>query len=139
LTAGFVADSSLAVAWVIPAQSIEVSNRLRDDIQFGTPFFVPVLWMFEVANTLLVLTRRRKIDSQQCSQARRYLGDLGPFIDEEGPRLALGKILELAEKYALSVYDATYLELALRRGLPLASRDAELNKAAKSSGVETFF
>jgi predicted nucleic acid-binding protein len=137
LTADFVADSSVAIAWVAPAQSNETTNRLRDEIESGTRFVVPGLWTFEVANALLILKRLAKLDSQDCAQARGYLSDLSPVIDDEGVRLALGKISELAEKHALSIYDATYLELALRREMPLASRDSALNKAAKLTGVKT--
>jgi predicted nucleic acid-binding protein len=98
---------------------------------------VPVLWAFEVANSLLALWRRRVIQEQQYERARRDLVELESIVDEEGPRLALEKISTLAQKYSLSVYDAVYLELALRRGLPLASRDSALNKAAKRAGVRT--
>jgi predicted nucleic acid-binding protein len=137
LTPDFVADSSVAIAWVAPAQSNQTTNRLRDEIESGTRFVVPGLWTFEVANALLILKRRAKLDSQNCTLARGYLSDLSPVIDDEGVRLALGKISELAEKHALSIYDATYLELALRRGMPLASRDSTLNRAAKAAGIET--
>jgi predicted nucleic acid-binding protein len=62
---------------------------------------------------------------------------LESIVDEEGPRLALEKISALAKEQSLSVYDAVYLELALRRGLPIATRDTALNKAAKRAGVRT--
>lgn len=93
--------------------------------------------MFEVANTLLILTRRKRINSGQCSAARGHLGNLNFVIDDEGPRLALSKISEFAERHGLTIYDAVYLELALRRDLPLASRVNALNKAAKRAGVKT--
>ena len=134
---GFIADSSLGIAWVVPAQSSKGTDHLLEEVASGTPLFVPALWMFETANALLVLLRRRKIDARHCSRARSDLNDLAPLIDDEGSRFALGKILELAEGHGLSVYDAAYLELALRKDLPLASRDAALNKAAKLSGVKT--
>src|ERR1700681_2915779 len=57
--------------------------------------------------------------------------ELRPVVDDEGPHLAFGETLDLADKHALSVYDAAYLELALRKSLPLASRDRALNKAAR--------
>lgn len=137
MTPDFVADSSVAIAWVAPAQSNQTTNRLRDEIESGTRFVVPGLWTFEVANALLSLKRRAKLDSQNCTLARGYLSDLSPVIDDEGVRLALGRISELAEKHALSIYDASYLELALRRGMPLASRDSAVNRAAKAAGIET--
>jgi predicted nucleic acid-binding protein len=98
---------------------------------------VPVLWAFEVANALLILKRRRRIDQQGYDQARLDLRGFRPLLDEQGPKLALSSTCELAERYELSAYDAVYLELAIRRDLPLASRDAALNKAAKAAGVRT--
>ena len=94
-----------------------------------------MLWMFEVASSLLVLMRRKRIEPEECARARRDLIALTPVVDEEGRRVALGKISDLADEHALSVYDAAYLELTLRRGLALASRGPALNKAAKRSGV----
>jgi predicted nucleic acid-binding protein len=137
VSGGFVADSSVAISWVALSQSTKVTDRLLDDVASGTPFIVPVLWMFEVANSLLVLMRRKRIDQEECSRARSILSRLMPVVDDEGPRLALGQITDLAQKHELSVYDAAYLELAIRKRLPLASRDASLNKAAKLAGVKT--
>ena len=134
---GFVADSSVAVAWAVFSQSSEATEHLLNSVASGTPFVVPVLWTFEVANALLVLARRKRIEAEQCARARRALRLLTPIVDEEGPRAALGKIADLAEQHALSVYGATYLELAVRRGLPLASRDAALNRAARLCGVRS--
>lgn len=134
---GFVADSSVGVAWAVLSQSSEAAAHLLNDVASGTPLVVPVLWMFEIANSLLVLNRRRRITVEQCTRARRALSQLTPLVDEEGPRVALSKLSDLAKQHALSVYDAAYLELAVRKRLPLASRDAALNKAAKLSGVRT--
>jgi predicted nucleic acid-binding protein len=91
--------------------------------------------MLEIANALLVLTRRKKILAQQCARARAALSRLRPVIDDEGPRLALQRISELAEESSLSIYDAVYLELAQRKSLPLASRDSGLRAAAKKYGI----
>ena len=134
---GFVADSSIGVAWAVLSQSSDETDDLLNDVASGTPFVVPVLWMFEVANALLVLTRRKRMEAGQCARARQAISRLNPIVDEEGPRVALGRISDLAEQHALSVYDAGYLELAVRKGLPLASRDADLNKAAKLCHVKT--
>jgi predicted nucleic acid-binding protein len=97
---------------------------------------VPVLWAFEVANALLTLLRRRVIQDGQYERACQELAKLQSVIDDEGTRLALTEISRLAKAHSLSVYDAVYLELSLRRGLPLASRDNALNRAAKRSGVQ---
>jgi len=134
---GFVADSSVTISWVALSQSSTATDHLLDDVAAGIPFTVSVLWMFEVANSLLVLMRRKRIDPDECSRARGILSRLTPIVDDEGPRFALGEITDLALKHGLSVYDAAYLELAIRKRLPLASRDADLNRAAKHAGVTT--
>jgi len=108
-----------------------------DEVKAGASFVVPVLWMFEVANALLALRRRQRIQRDEYEQALVDLEDSRPLVDDESPLRALDAISKLAEKHALSVYDAVYLELALRRNLPLASRDAALNKAAKNAAVTT--
>jgi predicted nucleic acid-binding protein len=131
----FVADSSVGVAWAVLSQSSQATGHLLDDVASGTPFVVPVLWALEVANALLVLTRRKRIKPEDYTRARRALDRLTPVVDEDAPRMALGKISDLAEEHGLSVYDATYLDLAVRRGLSLASRDADLNQAARRCGV----
>jgi predicted nucleic acid-binding protein len=106
-----------------------------DEVAEGRRFYVPVLWFFEIANALLVLRRRKKITPKECAAAGRALASLHPAVDEEEPRVAFGKVSELALEQSLSVYDAAYLELALRRGLPLASRHVDLNSAAQQCGV----
>src|SRR6202012_1576832 len=117
LIAAFVADSSLAIAWVVPSQSNPATRALHDRIESGTRFLVPVLWFFEVANTLAMLARRGKITEGEHSIARGHLHRLGAVVDEEGPRLALGPMVDIGNHYALSVYDAAYLELSMRKQL----------------------
>ena len=132
---GFVVDASVGVSWAVPSQSSSAAEALLEEVASGKPFVVPGLWMFEVANALLVLTRRKKIQPLQCVRARTALSLLHPEIDEHGPRVALRRIWELADEFSLSIYDAVYLELAQRKGLPLASRDAGLRVAAAKCGI----
>ena len=82
MSAGFIADSSVAIAWVVFSQS---------------RFAVPVLWMFEVANALLALRRRQRIQRDEYNQALIDLGDSRPLVDNEGPVRALDAISKLAE------------------------------------------
>lgn len=132
----FVVDSSVGIAWVSPTQQSAECDELLTDVAAGRRFIVPGLWMLEMANVLVVLQRRNRLTRGQSEQARQVLLRLLPVVDDEAPRLALGPIADLANKHGLSVYDATYLELAMRRGLPLASRDEALNRAAAACGVE---
>jgi len=135
MSAGFVADSSVGVAWAVHAQGSAATDELLDQVAAGVPLVVPALWPFEVANSLLVLFRRKRILAEDREQALRNLSRLPLTVDDEGPRLALGKISGLAAQHGLSIYDAAYLELAMRRKLPLASRDKALRAAAKARRV----
>lgn len=103
MTTGFVADSSVGVAWAVTSQSSASTDRLLDQVADGTPFCIPLLWMFEVANALVVLARRKRLEPEQALRARRALSRLTPLIDEEGPRAAWAGTSDLAEQYGLSV------------------------------------
>ena len=137
MSQGFVADCSVGVAWVVAAQSSPAAAELRERIASGEPFYAPALWPLEVANALLVLCRRGRISIDERATACSLLVRYRPVLDGEGPRPAFGRFLDLADEHGLTVYDATYLELAIRRKSPLASRDSALNKAARRCGIET--
>ena len=89
----------------------------------------------EVANALLVLERRKKLKRDERLEALEMLRALNADVDEEGHRFAFTRVTELAEQHGLSVYDATYLELALRKRVPLATKDGNLRHAATKAGV----
>jgi predicted nucleic acid-binding protein len=133
----FVADASVAVSWSIASQSSALTDRLLDDVANGGVIAVPPLWPYEVANSLVFLLRRRRIHKDDYAAARSLLNKLSVSIDEEGPRLAWIRVADLALEHGLTVYDAAYLELAVRKQLPLASRDSDLNQAARRCGVRT--
>jgi predicted nucleic acid-binding protein len=132
---GFVADSSVGVAWAVHSQASEATEQLLEKVAAGTPLVVPTLWPFEVANSLLVLLRRGRILAAERDRALGALNRLLLTVDDEGCRLAFEKTSQLAVEQGLSVYDAAYLELAIRRKLPLASRDESLRAAAQRSRV----
>ena len=136
MSEGFIADSSVGVAWAVHSQASAATDELLDRVAAGTPLVVPTLWPFEVANSLLVLLRRKKLLAAERDRAIAALARLPRVVDDDGPRLALGRISELAAEHGLSVYDATYLELAVRRKLPLASRDEALRRAAQGCHVK---
>ena len=107
-------------------------------VESGTVGVVPPLWFLEVSNGLLVEQRRQLITPTERQQALDRLSAVALAVDEYDPRRAFGKILVLAEQQGLSVHDASYLEVALRRGLPLGSRDRALLVAARRCGVTVF-
>ena len=109
---------------------------MLDAIAEGATLEVPSLWPLEVANALAVLVRRRKLGDDERKAALRWLSGLRTRIDHEAPGLAFSKLSQLADLYELSLYDATYLELAQRRGLIFGCKDGPLRQAAKRSGVQ---
>ena len=131
----FVADASVAIGWVHPAQATSETSAMLDAMADGAAVEVPALWPLEVANALLVLVRRRKLDDHERQIGLGWLRGLPVRIDLDGATLAFSRLSDLADTYQLSVYDAAYLELALRRKLPLACGDGPLRKAAKRAGV----
>ncbi len=119
------------------SQATEGTESLLDDVAAGAIIAVPSLWIFEVTNALVVLLRRKRMSQEQWTKARRSVALLSPEIDDLVPGTVLGTVSELAAKQRLTVYDAASLELAIRRRLPLATRDVDLSRAAKSCGVDT--
>jgi predicted nucleic acid-binding protein len=132
----FIADSSIGVSWVHPSQRTEKATRLLQDIEEGAVLHVTSLWPLEVANSLLIGVRRRTITETERKSGVSFLSRLNLVIDGEAGFLAWTTISDLALAYGLSVYDATYLELAIRKQLPLATRDGALQRAAQRAGVE---
>jgi predicted nucleic acid-binding protein len=132
--AGCVIDSAMALAWFLPGEATEATNAVLDLVARSAAL-APGLWPLEIANVLVMAERRRRITQAQRSQALMSLGDLPITIDQETAGRAWGAIIDLAQAQGLTVYDATYLELALRSGLPLATLDAALARAARATGV----
>jgi len=129
-----ILDSSITIAWLYSEESTtataEVESRV---IQHGA--WVPSLWRLEVANILEMGVRRRRHNAAFRDATLNDLALLPVNIDPETDRQAWGATIHLAERHRLSLYDAAYLELALRRTLPLATLDAELRKAATAEKV----
>jgi predicted nucleic acid-binding protein len=132
---GFVADASVAIGWVHPAQATPVTAATLDAIAEGASLEVPALWPLEVANALTILVRRRKLTEDDRKTALRWLRGLSLKFDHESASLAFSTLSDLATAHQLTVYDAAYLELAHRRELPLACKDGALRKAARRVGV----
>jgi predicted nucleic acid-binding protein len=136
VTNAFVADASVAIGWVHPAQAMPRTYAMLDAIERGATLEVPALWPLEVANALLVLVRRGKLTNEERETALGWLRGLRVRIDHEAASLALARLSELAVQHQLSVYDAAYLELAQRRRLVLGCNDGPLRKAARRAGVD---
>ena len=130
----FVLDCSVTMAPVFIDESDQRTDMLLDELPKDLAV-VPALWAMEVANTLLVATRRGRIHAREWPEVRSLLGALPVEIDTRTWEAVMVRALELAEGHELSVYDAMYLELAVRRGLSLATLDKRLADACADAGV----
>ena len=130
----FVVDSSAALAWVYSEETTEAIFEVLASLT-DRRAWVPALWRLEVANVLEMNVRRGRHDAAFRDAALADLAVLPISIDAETDRQAWGATVRLAARHRLTVYDAAYLELAQRRGLPLATLDKELRDAATAEGV----
>ena len=130
-----VIDSSITLAWFFEDErSAAADVVLRDVAEHGA--IAPSLWRLEVANALHFAVRRKRINTAFREASLDDLRALMVTIDPETDLHAWATTLQLAERFNLTLYDATYLELAQRLGLPLATLDKELRIAADALGVE---
>jgi len=131
----FVLDCSVTMAWLFPDAANQSTEALRESLLTDSAV-VPVLWPIEVANVLLVATRRGRITEDDWPCISDDLEALPIEVDPESCNTVLDTVLPIANERELSVYDAMYLELAMRLGLPLATLDQKLLAAGKAAGVE---
>ena len=136
----FVLDNSVVMRWYFgdgSATDLEYASRVLDSMA-SAEVLVPGVWGLEVAN---VLARAETKGLTTEARTETFIGMLHRMnINTDGatPTQALTSILQLARRYNLSSYDASYLELAMREDLPLATLDADLRRAAELAGVEHF-
>lgn len=129
-----ILDCSVAMSWCFEDEATPEGDQLLAQIgKEGA--WVPNLWHLEVSNVLLQATKRKRITISQRSAILDLLSQLPIETDQRTHRRAFREGLMLAEQYGLSLYDASYLELALRKALPLASHDRSLIDAAERAGV----
>ncbi len=131
----FVLDNSVALAWCFEDEQSPAVMALLDRVT-ETGAVAPLLWPLEALNGLLVAERRRRLNAATRAALTAFLRELPIMLELDTAERAWGEAAQLAERFRLSVYDATYLELALRRRLPLASLDQGLGEAAGAMGVD---
>ena len=131
----FVLDCSATLPWVFGDEATPACDALLDQLGAGARAWVPALWHLELGNVLLGAKRRNRIDQAGIEAFLSQLAVYDIAVDDQTTERAWQKTLDLAMQYALSTYDAAYLELALRRGVPLASLDSALITAARTCGV----
>ncbi|HBA87914.1 MAG TPA: VapC toxin family PIN domain ribonuclease [Geobacter sp.] len=133
----FVLDTSVAVSWFFEDETGEYTATVLESLT-DWEAVVPSLLPLEVANVLLVAERRKRCSEAEAVRFIELLESLPITTDDDTARRALNRTYQLAREYGLTSYDATYLELAMRLGVPLATMDRQLADAAIKAGVEIF-
>jgi len=132
---GFVIDASATLPWCFAEEATPWTEGLLDRLQGGEEARVPAHWPIEVMNGLIMAVRRKRIDLERVA---RFAGDLAALpvrIERPHEPATWNAVVQLAAKHNLTIYDAAYLELAQRIGLPLATLDDDLRKAARAKGA----
>lgn len=134
----FVLDNSVTMRWLF-GDGAGVDIRYAEDVlalfeQEETAALVPAVWPLEVGNVVVRAEAKGLLQEARTIAFLALLRDMAIEVDAASSRSALTDTLQLARRYGLSTYDASYLELALREDLPLATNDAALRKALKKAG-----
>jgi predicted nucleic acid-binding protein len=130
----FVLDSSVCLVWAFDDETSVFAEEVLDQLNTDGAA-VPAIWPLEIMNTLIVGERRVRITLTEIEDFQGFLTTLPIALDDTALTTALVAVFNIARSEQLTVYDATYLELALRLGLPLATLDTRLRDAATRVGV----
>lgn len=132
----FVLDASVALAWVVDRNPDPYAALVQQRIQGGERAIVPALWQLEVTNVLAMVQRRGVLSAPEVEEGLRYFeGFLAAQAEIISAFPGMREILRLARELGLTSYDALYVELARREGLPLATLDRGLRAAAAKAEV----
>ena len=130
----FVLDTSVTMAWLFEDETTRTTEAILDRLN-EEDALVPTLWTYEVGNVLLMAERRNRITEAQGRRFTQLLESLPIHILDSHLKSLWNNAIVVAREHDLSVYDGTYLDLAMREGIPLATRDKALRKAAKKLGI----
>jgi len=130
-----VLDASVSLAWCFEDESVDSTRDLADTV-IRNGAVVPPIWPFEVTNGVLAGRRRGRLNDDQASRFIDFVSDLQIEIDDISILQTFVDVIATAANHGLTTYDASYLELAKRRRLPLATLDKRLVQAARQSGIE---
>jgi len=130
----FVIDNSVVMTWCFKDEASQYADLILDRLE-DSDGFVPSIWPLEVCNVLLVAERKKRIGEADSARFIALLSELPIIVEQEPPERMIKEIFALARKHKLSSYYASYLDLAMRKGLPIATLDRNLIAAAKRSNV----
>jgi predicted nucleic acid-binding protein len=133
-----VVDGSTTIGFILQDEQGAAALKALEAIEQGIPTIVPAHWCTEVANGLIMAERRKRASQAAISEGLSLVAALPVETDPETAQRAFSDTAALARQYGLTIYDAAYLELAMRRGASLSTTDGPLAKAAKAAGVPIF-
>jgi len=131
-----VLDTSITMAWCFEDEAVPYTEELLNWCAAGTTVYVASIWPLEVTNVLLNAQKKGRVNEKQVEEFLDVLLHLPIQVEPVFSERAFQDIRKLAQAHRLTSYDAAYLELAIRRQLPLASLDGDLRKAANAAGVK---
>lgn len=132
----FVLDCSVTMAWLFDDEDDPHAAAVRDRLDAGVAL-VPSIWPLEVANALVVAERRKRVSRAEALRFLEVLRQLPIEVDAMPSLVTVEGAFQIAHETGLSLYAAAYLDLAATQGVPLATLDAALGRAAGKIGVET--
>lgn len=133
----FVIDNSIVMTWCFQDEFNKYANTVLEQLNKNQAF-VPSIWPLEITNVLLVAERRKRLNKAESIRFIELISNLPIAIEQEPPTRIFQEVISLAREYHISTYDASYLDLAMRKGIPLATLDKGLKQAAKKSKVELY-
>ncbi len=132
----FILDCSITMAWCFEDEVTDYSENVFISLD-KSKAFVPTIWSLEIANVILFAERKRRINRAKATAFIESIRSL-PIFHDDNSQIAMSTTLEIARETHLTIYDANYLELALRLRLPLATLDKDLRKAAQKNDVKLY-
>jgi len=135
--ADFVIDNSVVMAWCFADEDSSYADEVLASL-VSTEAVAPSIWPLETGNVLVVAERRKHLSESDNIRFLALINDLPIKVIQEPPERMTKEILALAREHQLSTYDASYLDLAMRKGLPIATQDSGLKKAASKCKVIIF-
>jgi predicted nucleic acid-binding protein len=133
----FVLDCSMTMAWLFEDEGSKHTDQVLEKLE-NAKAIVPSIWPLEVANVLLFAQRKKRITAIQASSFIDALAALPIHVDSSTQDRALHSIYTLAHEENLTIYDAAYLELAIRENIPLATLDHDLLKAIQKLKISNY-
>jgi predicted nucleic acid-binding protein len=137
MSVSFVVDNSVVMSWCFQDETNQYADTVLERLAEATAF-VPSIWPLEVVNVLLVAERKKRLSKADSIRFITLLSELPIIVEHERPERIMSDLLALVRATDLSSYDASYLDLSMRKGLPIATLDTRLISAARMVNVPIF-